>query len=85
MSNLKLEFFYYDACPFCQRVKSIISDLNIKLDYCDISTDNASLERLMTDTGRRTVPCLYINNKPMFESADIANWLKDNVEKLEKN
>ena len=44
-----------------------------------------SLKRLVDDTGRRTVPCLYIDNKPMFESADIMDWLSENSDKLEKN
>lgn len=38
----------------------------------------------MNDTGRRTVPCLYIDNQPMFESQDIMEWLRDNESNLEK-
>ncbi len=34
-------------------------------------------EKLIKDTGRGTVPCLYIDGKPMHESRDIANWLKE--------
>lgn len=37
--------------------------------------DKASLDRLVQDTGRRTVPCLYIDNQPMHESNDIVDWL----------
>jgi len=42
------------------------------------------MEKLKKDTGRTTVPCLYINGKPMFESYDIMEWLKTNEGKLEK-
>ena len=41
--------------------------------------------QLINDTGRSTVPCLYINGEPMFESQDIIRWLKDNAHSLEKN
>ena len=85
MDTHKLEFFYYDSCPFCQRVISVIKQLNIKVEYKDIMSDSESLNRLTNDTGRRTVPCLYIDNKPMFESMDIMNWLGENQDKLEKN
>ncbi|OIQ16858.1 MAG: hypothetical protein BM556_14470 [Bacteriovorax sp. MedPE-SWde] len=85
MNNPKLEYFYYDACPFCQMVKSVINQLNVKLEYKNIQEDEASFNRLVADTGRRTVPCLYIDNKPMFESADIINWLQTNIDNLEKN
>jgi len=85
MSTPKLEYFYYDACPFCQRVGSVINQLNIKVDYKDILTNTENLEKLVNDTGRRTVPCLYIDGKPMHESSDIMNWLQSNVDNLEKN
>lgn len=85
MNTPKLEYFYYDACPFCQMVNSVIKQLNIKVDYKNILEDQANLERLVGDTGRRTVPCLYIDNKPMHESADIMKWLQENVDRLEKN
>lgn len=85
MSAPKLEYFYFDACPFCQRVMSVIDSTNIKVEYKDIMSDMSSLERLVNDTGRRTVPCLYIDNMPMHESADIIRWIEENIDKLEKN
>lgn len=85
MSAPKLELFKYDTCPFCLRVMSVIDQLGIKVEMKDILMDKANLQRLMGDTGRRTVPCLYIDGKPMFESADIMNWLSENSDKLEKN
>lgn len=33
-------------------------------------------------TGRTTVPCLYIDGAPLFESRDICQWLEDNQEKI---
>jgi glutaredoxin len=81
----KLELFKYDACPFCVRVMDAIDQLKIKVEMKDILMDKTNLQRLMSDTGRRTVPCLYIDNQPMFESADIINWLSENSDKLEKN
>ncbi len=80
---MKLELFYFDACPFCQLVLRAIDELNIKVDYKNIYDDERNLNRLLGDTGRRTTPCLYIDGKPMFESADIINWLKENKSKLE--
>ncbi|PIK13832.1 glutathione S-transferase N-terminal domain-containing protein [Halobacteriovorax sp. JY17] len=81
---MKLELFYYDSCPFCQYVLGAIDDLAIKVEYCNIQESQEHLNRLVTDTGRRTVPCLYINNTPMFESSDIVEWLNNNQSNLEK-
>ena len=33
---------------------------------------------LKEKTGRTQVPCLFIDDVPMFESADIIAWLKKN-------
>ena len=79
-----LELFKFDACPFCQMVMDHIESRGIKVIYCDISQDQKHLERLVADTGRRTTPCLYIDNKPMFESRDIMLWIDQNLELLEK-
>ncbi len=84
MSTPKLELFYYDACPFCAFVLREIEDLKILVEKRNILEDQSNLQRLMTDTGRRTVPCLYIDNKPMFESQDIVDWLINNKSSLEK-
>jgi len=81
----KLELFYYDSCPFCQYVLQVIDELNVKVEMKNILEDQTNLQRLMSDTGRRTVPCLYIDNQPMFESQDIMEWLKSNESTLEKN
>lgn len=84
MKSPLLELYYFDSCPYCQRVLSVINNLKIKVIYKDIHADINEMEKLMYVTGRRTVPCLFINGTPMHESVDIMNWLKANVETLEK-
>lgn len=79
---MKLELFYYEACPFCQLVLDVTQDLNLKIEMLDISAYEEHYNRLVTDTGRRTVPCLYIDNKPMFESRDIIHWLQENKDNI---
>lgn len=65
-------------------VSRVIDKHNIKVNYCDIYASKEHLEKLESDTGRRTVPCLYIDGKPMHESADIIAWLESNLDNLEK-
>lgn len=84
MKNTKLELYYFDSCPYCQLVMSAIKRLNVKVDYKNIHQDSASLTKLTKDTGRKTVPCLYINGKPMHESGEIVEWLEENEASLEK-
>ena len=79
-----LELYYFDSCPYCQRVLNIINELKIKVDYKDIHDDINEMHKLLYITGRKTVPCLFINGDPMHESLDIINWLKTNQETLDK-
>lgn len=85
MAHPKLDFYYFDSCPYCQLVMSAIKRLNIKVDYKNIHQDPANLAKLLKDTGRKTVPCLYIDGKPMHESAEIVEWLEENEDSLQKN
>lgn len=80
----KLELYYFPACPYCQIVLSAIKEngLTDKITYKNIHEDSKSREKLIQDTGRGTVPCLYIDGKPMHESLEIAQWLKANAKDL---
>jgi glutaredoxin len=59
--------------------------LENKVIYFDTRKDQKNREKLISDTGRSTVPCLYIDGKPMHESRDIAEWLNNYAKDLNKN
>jgi glutaredoxin len=76
--SVHLALYKYDSCPFCQRVFGAIDDVDVNIEYRDIRTDMSHRNALSARTGRTTVPCLFVNDVPMFESGDIANWLRNN-------
>ena len=84
MSASKLDFYYFEACPYCQRVIDVIEKHKIQVNWMDIHKDSEHAKKLRSDTGRTTVPCLYIDGKPMFESLDIMKWLERNLDNLTK-
>jgi glutaredoxin 3 len=84
MSSPSLKLYYFDSCPFCQIVIQAIDRLGLAVEMNDIIANEDHLRQLLNDTGRRTVPCLYIDGNPMHESADIVRWLQDNQAKLKK-
>ncbi len=84
MKAPELDFYYFDSCPYCQRVIKVINKHNIKVNWIDIYEDLKSLQKLVQITGRKTVPCLFIDGDPMHESADIMEWLEKNVDRLTK-
>ncbi|MEA9356828.1 glutaredoxin [Bacteriovorax sp. PP10] len=84
MSAPKLDFYYFESCPYCQRVIKVIDKHKIKVNWMDIHKDSAHAKKLQADTGRTTVPCLYIDGEPMFESLDIMKWMESNLDNLDK-
>ena len=80
----KLALYYYDECPYCQIVIRTLHEMKLTEHVTMNNTRQvtAHREKLMKDTGRTTVPCLFIDDKPMFESRDIARWLHDYAQTL---
>lgn len=78
---MKLELFYKDSCPFCQKVIRFIDkhELKDKIDFLDIVKDADAKKRLVDEGGMNQVPCLFVDGKPMYESSDIIEFLKSNL------
>lgn len=81
---MKLELFYYDQCPFCQKVLRGVDELglNNKITLRNTLNDHQSRDYHIKKSGRTTVPCLYIDDTPLFESSDILNWLSKNINSI---
>ena len=77
---MNLELYYYDQCPFCQVVLRKIKGLELtdKITYKNVLENPQFRQYHINKTQRTTVPCLYIDDKPMFESDDICDWLENN-------
>lgn len=75
--KFKCELYYFESCPYCQKVLMALDELKLSITLHDILSNEEAREKLLKDTGRSTVPCLYINDKPMHESDDIVQWLKE--------
>lgn len=76
---MKLELYYKETCPFCQKV------LNYMMDNCQIKDvelvnikEGKNNEDLIKRGGKDQVPCLFIDGKPLYESDDIIKYFKEN-------
>jgi glutaredoxin 3 len=75
-----LELFKFDTCPFCVRVLTAIKTLGVEgIRMRDTRQEAGAEADLIARGGKRQVPCLFIDGKPMYESGDIVNWLQANV------
>jgi glutaredoxin 3 len=76
---LALTLFKKDTCPYCMRVLQALEELGITLPLRDTAQDPQAREELVRVGGKATVPCLFIDKKPLYESADIIAYLTDKV------
>jgi len=80
---MKLELYHFESCPYCAKVRKFIDQLGVKsqIQYHDIEKDGAAEQRLVKMNDDSQVPCLVIDGKPMLESDDIIDWLKNHFKK----
>jgi len=73
----KLDLYFFPQCPYCQIVMSAlrVTGLENAVEFHDIIDNPAERQKLIKDTGRATVPCMYIDGIPMHESKDISDWI----------
>jgi len=52
-------------CPYCIRAKALLTSKGIAFEEIDVSGDDTTRQWLVQATGRRTVPQIFINDKPI--------------------
>ena len=77
----QLKLYQFEACPFCVKVRREIRRLNLNIQLVDALHDKAAEEKLITEGGKRQVPCLYIVNEDqsvtwLYESSAIIIYLQ---------
>lgn len=78
---MKLELYKFDSCPYCQKVIRYLNNAQRKdVELHDILRNEEDRQRLITIGGMEQVPCLFIDEKPMYESDDIIQWFQENPE-----
>lgn len=78
---MKLELFKKDSCPYCQKVMVLVDELGVgeQVEYRDIVRDSQARQTLVEVGGKQQVPCLFIDGEPLYESADIMRWMRENL------
>lgn len=76
VADVRLELYKFDACPYCQIVMREITALGLNVPMRDTRSEPAAAAAHKAATGRTQVPALYIDGVPLFESADIVEWLR---------
>lgn len=78
-ANHELELYVMTGCPYCIKVKNFLASNGISIPQRNITTDRTAEQHLIAVGGKRQVPCLFIDGKPLYESSDIIAWAQENL------
>jgi len=76
---LELILYKSNSCMFCHLVFRAIDHLGVPVELRDIRESTAIRQELIELGGKAQVPCLSINGRALYESADIVHYLQDEV------
>ncbi len=75
-----LVLYYKGTCPYCRRVLRRAEELGVFMELRS-TWEREHRERLVEIGGKRQVPCLLVNGAPMYESAEIIDFLERQARK----
>jgi glutaredoxin 3 len=61
----RVEVYTTRFCPYCVRAKRLLQERRIPYDEIDVGDDDALRADLIRRTGRRTVPQIFIDGRPI--------------------
>ena len=78
------QLYQLPACPFCVKVRRAMKRNGININLRNINDDTQYKEELIAQGGKRTVPCLRIENDDdsitwMYESKAIIKFLEQRI------
>lgn len=65
MAMAQVTIFTTLVCPFCVRAKRLLDHKGVPYEEIDVTRDAALREKMIADSGRRTVPQIFIDGVPV--------------------
>lgn len=84
----KIVIYTTAVCPYCQNAKNLLQKKGLSYIEIAVDKDKEKMEEMIKLSGRRTVPQIFINDKPIggFDDLSVLNssGQLDNLLKNEK-
>ena len=61
----KVEVYTTSYCPYCTQAKSLLRRKGVAFEEIDVGDDDALRDKMIEESGRRTVPQIFINDQPI--------------------
>ena len=71
MSGPKVSMYVTGWCPYCQRARGLLAKKGVEVTEIDVEEDAKLREEMVTRSGRRTVPQIFIGDRHVGGSDDL--------------
>jgi glutaredoxin 3 len=61
----KVVLYTTEYCSYCVRAKALLRNKGVAFEEIDVGADDALREKMVEESGRRTVPQIFINGAPI--------------------
>ena len=72
------------SCGYCHSAKRLLQQKGINYHEVDLQKDSEQAQQLLTTSGRRTVPQIFINQKPIGGFTELSQFFNNNEFDLSK-
>lgn len=71
MSAPTVTMYLSEWCPYCERARGLLARKSVTVEEIDIEDDPALREQMVSRSGRRTVPQIFIGERHVGGSDDL--------------
>jgi glutaredoxin 3 len=61
----KVVMYTTQFCPYCVRAKTLLAHKGVAFEEIDVGADDELREKMIEESGRRTVPQIFIDGTPI--------------------
>jgi len=66
------------SCSYCYSAKNLLQQQGIAFEEIDLQLGGEEAQQLLKQSGQRTVPQIFINDKPIGGYTDLASLIRKN-------
>lgn len=81
----RLVLYYSPTCPFSKDVLQYLDSINKTVPMKNVYASEEVKQELIQKGGKKQVPCLLIDEQPLYESQAIIEWLSAHKDALESS
>ena len=83
LKKTSLLLIYVPSCPYCRRVLDYLVSIQKAIPLCNVRVNRECVDKLMREGKKGLVPCLFINDVPLYDANRIVEWLQFHQDLLE--